>query len=127
MPLNIIPISSAQDIQQVSGQREVPSVKLGIQGRKKRATENLLLITVTCSFFISSSQFSLFFTIVTIRIVAMAVDYAPPQCLAKPIEVPSKLLMGAGPSNAAERVLKAGSLPLLGHLHAEFVKVHIVL
>lgn len=53
----------------------------------------------------------------------MAIDYAPPQNLAKPIEVPTKLLMGAGPSNAAESVLKAGSLPLLGHLHAEFIKV----
>lgn len=53
----------------------------------------------------------------------MSVDYAPPQCLAKPIEVPSKLLMGAGPSNAADIVLKAGSLPLLGHLHVEFIKI----
>lgn len=53
----------------------------------------------------------------------MAVDYQPPQSLSKPIEVPSKLLMGAGPSNAAESVLRAGSLPLLGHLHTEFVEV----
>lgn len=53
----------------------------------------------------------------------MAVDYQPPQCLSRPIEVPSKLLMGAGPSNAAENVLKAGSLPLLGHLHTEFTQV----
>jgi hypothetical protein len=53
----------------------------------------------------------------------MAVDYQPPQCLSRPIEVPSKLLMGAGPSNAAENVLKAGSLPLLGHLHTEFIQV----
>ena len=57
----------------------------------------------------------------------MSVDYAPPQSLAKPIEVPLKLLMGAGPSNAADSVLKAGSLPLLGHLHVEFIKVDIVL
>lgn len=54
----------------------------------------------------------------------MALDLQPPQCLAKPLEVPSKLLMGAGPSNAAEIVLKAGSLPLLGHLHTEFVQVY---
>ncbi|KAK4023801.1 hypothetical protein OUZ56_009200 [Daphnia magna] len=53
----------------------------------------------------------------------MAVDYQPPECLSKPIEVPSKLLMGAGPSNAAENVLRAGSLPLLGHLHTEFVQI----
>ncbi|XP_046650671.1 alanine--glyoxylate aminotransferase-like [Daphnia pulicaria] len=53
----------------------------------------------------------------------MAVDYQPPQCLSRPIEVPSKLLMGAGPSNAAENVLKAGSLPLLGHLHTEFTQI----
>ena len=50
-------------------------------------------------------------------------DYEPPQCLAKPLDVPSKLLMGAGPSNAAENVLRAGALPLLGHLHTEFVQV----
>ena len=52
-------------------------------------------------------------------------DYEPPQCLAKPLDVPSKLLMGAGPSNAAENVLRAGALPLLGHLHTEFVQVLI--
>lgn len=57
----------------------------------------------------------------------MSVDFQPPQCLAKPIAVPSKLLMGAGPSNAAENVLKAGSLPLLGHLHTEFTQVILLL
>lgn len=56
--------------------------------------------------------------------IKMVLDCQPPQCLAKPLDVPSKLLMGAGPSNAADQVLKAGSLPLLGHLHTEFVQVH---
>ena len=49
----------------------------------------------------------------------------PPACLAEPINVPSKLLMGPGPSNAHPRVLAAGALPLLGHLHPEFTKVNL--
>lgn len=53
----------------------------------------------------------------------MELDCQPPQCLARPLEVPSKLLMGAGPSNAAENVLRASGLPLLGHLHTEFIQV----
>ena len=60
---------------------------------------------------------------INIFLVTMAVDYQSPQCLSRPIEVPEQLLMGAGPSNAAENVLKAGSLPLLGHLHTEFTQV----
>ncbi|GFR93266.1 serine--pyruvate aminotransferase [Elysia marginata] len=47
----------------------------------------------------------------------------PPACLSEPINVPSKLLMGPGPSNAHPRVLAAGALPLLGHLHTEFTKI----
>lgn len=39
------------------------------------------------------------------------------------IEVPSRLLMGPGPANAAPRVLAAQSLPLLGHLHPPFLKI----
>ena len=53
----------------------------------------------------------------------MSFDVEAPECLTLPIQVPSKLLMGAGPSNASESVLNAGSLPLLGHLHTEFIKV----
>ena len=48
---------------------------------------------------------------------------APPDVLLRPIKVPSKVLMGPGPSTASPRVLAAGSLPLLGHLHSEFVQV----
>ncbi len=54
----------------------------------------------------------------------MVLDVEPPQSLSTPLQVPEKLLMGAGPSNASERVLRAGALPLVGHLHAEFVKVY---
>jgi len=53
----------------------------------------------------------------------MVLDVEPPKCLATPLTVPTKLLMGAGPSNAAESVLRAGALPLLGHLHTEFIKI----
>ena len=31
--------------------------------------------------------------------------------------------MGPGPSNAPPRILAANALPLLGHLHPEFVQV----
>ena len=48
---------------------------------------------------------------------------APPECLKTPMQVPQKLLMGPGPSNAPTRVLEANALPLLGHLHPEFIQV----
>jgi len=57
----------------------------------------------------------------------MSFEVEAPECLTLPIQVPSKLLMGAGPSNASESVLNAGSLPLLGHLHTEFIKVYIII
>ena len=41
----------------------------------------------------------------------------------EPLRVPSKTLMGPGPSTAHPRVLEAAQLPLLGHLHPEFVKI----
>ena len=43
----------------------------------------------------------------------------------EPLHVPSKTLMGPGPSTAHPRVLQAAKLPLLGHLHGEFVKIMI--
>ncbi|KAK2142089.1 hypothetical protein LSH36_997g01019 [Paralvinella palmiformis] len=46
-----------------------------------------------------------------------------PECLLKPLYVPRKLLMGPGPSNASPRILAAGALPLLGHLHPEFIAI----
>lgn len=52
---------------------------------------------------------------------------APPQSLMKPINVPQKTLLGPGPSSAPPRVLAAGSMPLLGHLHGEFTQVSIVI
>lgn len=40
-----------------------------------------------------------------------------------PLKVPSRLLMGPGPTNAHPRVLSAQSLPLLGHLHPPFLAI----
>lgn len=40
-----------------------------------------------------------------------------------PIQVPSRVLMGPGPSNAHPRVLVAQALPLLGHMHPQFFKI----
>lgn len=39
------------------------------------------------------------------------------------VQVPTRLLMGPGPTNAHPRVLSAQSLPLLGHLHPPFLAI----
>ena len=43
--------------------------------------------------------------------------------IAKEIEVPKRILLGPGPSNVHPRVLKAMSMPLIGHLDPEFLKI----
>ncbi|XP_032817996.1 alanine--glyoxylate aminotransferase [Petromyzon marinus] len=48
---------------------------------------------------------------------------SPPQELLSPLRVPTRLLLGPGPSNSSARVRAAGALPLLGHLHPEFCQV----
>lgn len=50
-------------------------------------------------------------------------DFKVPESLRKPLEVPKKTLMGAGPSNCSERVLNAMRNPILGHLHPECLKI----
>lgn len=50
-------------------------------------------------------------------------DYLPPKSLQVPLEVPSKLLMGPGPSNCPINILKASAQPMLGHLDGDFLKV----
>ena len=47
----------------------------------------------------------------------------PPKSLLLPMNFPQKLLMGPGPSNAPPRVLAAGAMPVLGHMHAEMWQV----
>lgn len=44
-------------------------------------------------------------------------------CAAPHVQVPSRLLMGPGPTNAWPRVLAAQSLPLLGHMHPPFMTI----
>jgi len=46
-----------------------------------------------------------------------------PDALKTPLSIPEKTLLGPGPSNTPERVLKAMALPTIGHLHGEFCKV----
>lgn len=46
-----------------------------------------------------------------------------PSCLQSPLDIPDKTLLGPGPSNVPDRVLKAIALPTVGHLHPEFCKV----
>ncbi|XP_044586347.1 alanine--glyoxylate aminotransferase isoform X2 [Cotesia glomerata] len=43
--------------------------------------------------------------------------------LLQPMKVPKRLLLGPGPSNLSERVIKAISNPLLGHMHLETFKM----
>lgn len=47
----------------------------------------------------------------------------PPQSLTTPLVVPNKIMMGPGPSNANERVLRAMALPILGHMHPETLSI----
>ena len=44
----------------------------------------------------------------------------PPESLLKPIDVPTKLLCGPGPSNPSPRIEAASAMPMIGHLHKEF-------
>lgn len=53
----------------------------------------------------------------------MTLDVAVPASLAQPLVVPLKTMAGPGPSNCSERVLKAQSLPTIGHLHPEFCTI----
>eukprot|EP00057_Strongylocentrotus_purpuratus_P024240 XP_011678714.1 PREDICTED: serine--pyruvate aminotransferase, mitochondrial isoform X2 [Strongylocentrotus purpuratus] len=46
-----------------------------------------------------------------------------PKELLLPMIVPQKLLMGPGPSNVPPRILAAGALPILGHMHPETLKI----
>ncbi|XP_035878520.1 serine--pyruvate aminotransferase isoform X2 [Phyllostomus discolor] len=48
---------------------------------------------------------------------------APPEVLLKPISVPHRLLLGPGPSNLAPRVLAAGGLQMIGHMHKEMYQI----
>lgn len=50
-------------------------------------------------------------------------DFSPPNALFQPLTVPSKILMGPGPSNPSQRILDSLSLPMLGHLHPETLKI----
>lgn len=47
----------------------------------------------------------------------------PPQCLREKMFVKEKRLLGAGPSNPPEAVLKSLSNPMMGHLHPETLQV----
>ncbi|XP_008052438.1 serine--pyruvate aminotransferase [Carlito syrichta] len=48
---------------------------------------------------------------------------APPEGLLKPLSVPNRLLLGPGPSNLAPRVLEAGGLQMIGHMHKEMYQI----
>lgn len=48
---------------------------------------------------------------------------SPPEGLRSPLWVPSRLLLGPGPSNLAPRVLAAGGLQMIGHMQKEMYQV----
>uniref|UniRef100_A0A452U1Q7 Alanine--glyoxylate aminotransferase n=1 Tax=Ursus maritimus TaxID=29073 RepID=A0A452U1Q7_URSMA len=48
---------------------------------------------------------------------------APPKALLKPLSIPNRLLLGPGPSNLAPRVLAAGGLQMIGHMHKEMFQI----
>nr|XP_003421215.2 serine--pyruvate aminotransferase [Loxodonta africana] len=48
---------------------------------------------------------------------------SPPEALRKPLSVPSRLLLGPGPSNLTPRVMAVGSLPLIGLMHKEMFQI----
>lgn len=50
-------------------------------------------------------------------------EVPPPLVLKRALFVPSKTLMGPGPSNCSQRVLEAMSNPVLGHMHPECLQV----
>ncbi|XP_024419770.1 alanine--glyoxylate aminotransferase [Desmodus rotundus] len=47
----------------------------------------------------------------------------PPEVLLKPMSVPNRLLLGPGPSNLAPRILEAGALQMIGHMHKEMYEI----
>uniref|UniRef100_A0A8C0R7I3 Alanine--glyoxylate aminotransferase n=1 Tax=Canis lupus dingo TaxID=286419 RepID=A0A8C0R7I3_CANLU len=48
---------------------------------------------------------------------------APPKALLKPLSIPNRLLLGPGPSNLAPRILAAGGLQMIGHMHKEMFQI----
>lgn len=47
-----------------------------------------------------------------------------PKCFANEMYVKEKRLLGPGPSNPSDSVLRALSRPMMGHLHPETLQVH---
>ncbi|TMS20410.1 Serine--pyruvate aminotransferase, mitochondrial [Larimichthys crocea] len=47
----------------------------------------------------------------------------PPKCLQKPLAVPHRYMFGPGPSNVPQRILEAGSNPVIGHMHPEIFEI----
>nr|P31029.1 RecName: Full=Alanine--glyoxylate aminotransferase; Short=AGT; AltName: Full=Serine--pyruvate aminotransferase, mitochondrial; Short=SPT; Flags: Precursor [Callithrix jacchus]AAA35397.1 alanine:glyoxylate aminotransferase [Callithrix sp.] len=48
---------------------------------------------------------------------------APPKALLKPLSIPTRLLLGPGPSNLPPRTMAAGGLQMLGHMHKETYQI----
>lgn len=51
------------------------------------------------------------------------VTKSKPEISTAPLDIPPRVLMGPGPSSAYPRILSSSSLPLLGHMHPEFLTI----
>lgn len=58
--------------------------------------------------------------------VAIDIEIEKPASLAGPLRVREKRLLGAGPSNPPETVLRALGRPMMGHLHPETLQVRFL-
>ncbi|XP_017366221.1 serine--pyruvate aminotransferase isoform X1 [Cebus imitator] len=48
---------------------------------------------------------------------------APPKALLKPLSIPTRLLLGPGPSSLPPRTMAAGGLQMIGHMHREMYQI----
>ncbi|XP_032125388.1 serine--pyruvate aminotransferase isoform X2 [Sapajus apella] len=48
---------------------------------------------------------------------------APPTALLKPLSIPTRLLLGPGPSSLPPRTMAAGGLQMIGHMHREMYQI----
>ena len=62
-------------------------------------------------------------SIAAARMVDAKVKVSVPKQLLIPLNVPTKILFGPGPSNPSMRIYNASAMPLLGHMQSDFFQV----
>ena len=97
---------------------------------------NILLCSAIILVAVFTPTYALDLHLVTEPLAAVAGMFAPeepaytpsvtqtaPDISTSPLSPPIRLLMGPGPSTPHPRVLAAASLPIVGHMHPEFLQV----